>query len=193
MKIYESIREYEVGRHIAAGDVGILPTDTLYGLVCAAGMPDAVKRLYGLKHRERKPGTIIAANIEQLEELGIKRRYLTAAVSFWPGPVSVVVPAEPSLLYLHQGLQSLAVRIPAHESLRMLLETSGPLLTSSANPPGQEPAVNVEQATAYFDESIDFYVDGGDLSDSLPSTVIRVVDDAVEVLRLGAFKIDDQG
>src|SRR5260221_10203659 len=104
-----------------AGSIGVIPTDTVYGVVARAADKLAAERLYHLKERERKPGPIIAANIDQLVELGIKRRYLAAVERFWPGPVSVVIPCGPELSYLHQGVMTLAVRIPADEKLRTLL------------------------------------------------------------------------
>lgn len=173
------------------GAVGVLPTDTVYGLVARASDPTAVKRLYDLKLREGKPGTIIAASVEQLEQLGLKRRYLKAVEQFWPGAVSVIIPCGPELQYLHEGKNSLAVRIPDDEKLRKLLSQTGPLLTSSANHPGKPTAMNVDEAKAYFDDRVDFYEDGGDLSGRAPSTVIRIVDDAIEIIRQGAVKIEE--
>ncbi len=172
------------------GSVGIIPTDTIYGLAAQASDKVAVEKLYKLKSRDQKPGTIISASIGQLEELGLKRRYLTAVEQYWPGAVSVVIPcADPSLAYLHQGKMSLAVRIPADKNLQKLLKETGPLLTSSVNHPGEAPANTVEEANEYFGDQVDFYIDGGDLSDQEPSTIIRVVDDEIEVLRQGAGKI----
>ena len=172
--------------------IGIIPTDTVYGLVARAADSEAVARLYQLKSRDKKPGTVIAASIEQLEQLGLKHRYLKAVEQFWPGAVSVVIPvSDPQLAYLHQGKLSLAVRIPNDAKLQKLLQQTGPLLTSSANPTSQPVSTNIEQAKAYFGDQVDFYEDGGDLSNRQPSTVIRIVDDAIEVLRPGAVKIDD--
>lgn len=176
-----------------AGAVGIIPTDTIYGLVGRTADPQAVQRLYELKNREHKPGTVIAANLDQLVELGLKARYLKAVQQFWPGAVSVIIPCGPELEYLHQGLNGLAVRIPDVPQLTALLEQTGPLLTSSANHPGQAPANSADQAKQYFGDSVDFYVDGGDLSANKPSTVVRIIDDAIEVLRQGAVNIDDAG
>jgi L-threonylcarbamoyladenylate synthase len=176
------------------GAVGIIPTDTLYGLAARAEDSVAVERLYALKNRQQQPGTLIAASIDQLEKLGLKRRYLTAVEHYWPDAVSVIIPcADPALRYLHQGKMSLAVRLPKRTELRELLEATGPLLTSSANHPGEPPAINSEQAQQYFGEQVDLYVDGGDLSDHQPSTIIRIVDDAVEVIREGAVTIDESG
>src|SRR3954466_5723351 len=112
------------------GAVGVIPTDTVYGVVARAADSAAVARLYDLKKRGAKPGTLVAANIKQLEELGLKHRYLKAVEQFWPGAVSVIIPAaDPKLSYLHQGKMSLAVRLPDDQTLQILLEQTGPLLT----------------------------------------------------------------
>jgi L-threonylcarbamoyladenylate synthase len=182
----------EIARKLLKNEaVGVIPTDTVYGVVARAADTEAVARLYELKHRENKPGTLIAASIEDLEKLGLKHRYLKAVEQFWPGAVSVVIPAaDPALKYLHQGKMSLAVRIPADKDLLELLKQTGPLLTSSANQPDQPTAATVQTARDYFGDKVDFYQDGGQ-RDGQPSTLIRMVDDAIEVLRLGAVEIDD--
>lgn len=171
----------------------VMPTDTVYGIVARAEDTAAVVRLYGLKRREHKPGTIIAATIEQLTAVGIKRRYLTAVEQFWPGSISVVIPCGPELAYLHQGTNSLAVRIPKDDALQKMLLKTGALLTSSANQPAHPPANTIAEAKAYFGDEVDGYIDGGDLSIREPSTVIRIVDDAIEILRQGVVKLDEAG
>lgn len=175
------------------GGVGVMPTDTVYGLVSRAADPIAVARFYATKKRERKPGTIIAANVKQLVNLGIKKRYLSAVEQWWPNPLSVVIPTGNDLQYLHLGLDSLAVRIPNNPAFIAILEQTGPLLTTSANHPGEPNANSVAESYDYFNDIVDFYVDGGDLSGHPPSTIIRVIDDAIEVLREGAVKITETG
>lgn len=176
------------------GTIGVIPTDTTYGVVARAADTTAVERLYKLKSRDNKPGTIIAADIGQLEALGLKHRYLKAVEQFWPDAISVIIPcSEPALKYLHRGKMSLAVRVPADKNLQKLLRTTGPLLTSSANHPGEMPAATIAQAKKYFGKQVDFYVDGGDLSDHQASTIIRIIDDAIEIIRQGAVKIDETG
>ena len=175
------------------GTIGVIPTDTIYGVVARAADHKAVARLYELKKRDAKPGTLVAANIDQLVELGIPRRYLKAVLQFWPGAVSVVIPCGPELEYLHKGARSLAVRIPDDVDFRQLLEKIGALLTSSANHLGELPANTLAEAQKYFGDNVDFYVDGGDLSGHEPSTVLRIVDDAIEILREGSVKINEKG
>lgn len=178
---------------LLSGAVGILPTDTVYGLVARAHDKTAVDKLYTLKPREFKPGTLIAASVDQLVELGFKRRYIAVVEQYWPGSVSVVIPAEPELAYMHLGKGSFPVRIPSAPELVALLQQTGPLLTTSANHPDEPTATTVDEAWAVFGDRVDFYVDGGDLSGRPPSTIIRVVDDAIEILRQGAVKINEKG
>lgn len=193
MHIYTSPTDTELVSHLRSGAVGVLPTDTVYGLVTRAADPEGVARLYALKHREHKPGTIIAAKLQQLIDLGLRARYLKAVEQYWPNPLSVVIPCGDELAYLHLGQHSLAVRIPSDTRMQALLAQTGPLLTSSANQPGEPVATDLAEAQAYFGDQVDFYVDGGSVTDHAPSTVIRIVDDAIEVLRAGAVRIDENG
>jgi L-threonylcarbamoyladenylate synthase len=193
MLIYHKLTDSKVITSLQQGAVGVLPSDTIYGLMCQAANKEAVARLYKLKSRERKPGTVIAASIEQIVALGIPKRYLTPLESYWPNPLTIIVASAPELAYLDQGKMSLAVRIPSDPTIHKLLEKTGPLLTSSANLPSEPPANTITEAAEYFGEEVDFYVDGGDLSGRPPSTIIRVIDDAVEVLREGPVKINEKG
>lgn len=189
---YTQLHDAHITSLLQEGMIGVIPTDTVYGVVCRAADEAAVHRLYKVKHRAHKPGTIIAASVEQLVQLGLKPRYLKAVEQFWPGPISVIIPSY-ELSYLHLGKLSVAVRIPAHEELRALLEVTGPLLSSSANITTQPVATNIAQAQRYFRDTVDFYVDGGDMAGHKPSTLLRVLDDAIEVLRHGDVDVDEVG
>lgn len=170
----------------------MLPTDTVYGLVCSAQYSDAVARLYRLKSREQKPGTIIAASAAQVRAWGIAPADLVRAERFWPG-VSVVLPVGTPFVYLHQGLGSLAIRVVEPGPLADVLVSTGPLLTSSANHPGMPPATTLAEARAYFGDDVDFYVDGGDLSGRQSSTLVRFVGADVEILRQGSVQVNAVG
>lgn len=173
------------------GGVGVMPTDTVYGLVARAHDKDAVARLYALKSRDHKPGTVIAASTQQLLDLGISEEHINKVKQWWPNPLSVETPLGPELSYLHQDTGRQGFRVVADENLRAILEHTGPLVTSSANKPGEAGSVNVGQAWDYFQGTIDFYVDGGDLSGRAPSTIIRITDAGnIEVIREGAVKIN---
>lgn len=171
------------------GEIAVIPTDTVYGVVARAADPRAVARLYKLKHREGKPGTLVAANIQQLIDIGIDSYHLATVKALWPGAVSVITPCDQQLSYIHQGVNSLAIRIPVDTRLLKLLEQTGPLLTSSANQPGEPPATTAAEAKGYFGDQVDWYEDGGVVNRE-PSTVVRIVGRSIEIIRPGAVKFD---
>ncbi len=157
--------------------VGVIATDTVYGVVARLLSPTAVERIYEVKHSDssRPVGTILIANIDQLKGIA-SNEYINKATTYWPGPTSVILPVGDELEYAHKGLSGLPFRIPDNPQLVELLEQTGPLATSSANLPSQPPAVTVDQAKQYFGDEVDFYQDGGDLSDRVPSKIIKILD-----------------
>jgi L-threonylcarbamoyladenylate synthase len=179
----------EVAQILIQGGVGIMPTDTLYGIVARAADKAAVARMYALKSREHKPGTVIGANVQQFIDLGVPENYLRKVEKWWPNPLSVEIPLGDNLAYLHQETGRQGYRVVADETLCKLLEKTGPLVTSSANQPGEPSSNTCQEAIIYFGDSVDFYVDMGDWSGSLPSTIIRFEGEELEIVRQGAAKI----
>jgi L-threonylcarbamoyladenylate synthase len=176
------------------GGIGVLPTDTIYGIVACALDPKAVERVYEVrKRRPDKPCIILIADIADLLHFGITIDQSTNELinRLWPGPVSIVLPcAKKEFAYLHRGTHTLAFRLPADETLREFLRQTGPLIAPSANPEGQTPAADILKARQYFDDSIDFYVDAGMLV-SEPSTVIAIEEGKAKILRQGSATIPE--
>jgi L-threonylcarbamoyladenylate synthase len=170
------------------GSVGVMPTDTVYGLVARAQDKTAVERLYALKSREQKPGTLIAASVQQLVDLDVPTEELKKVEKWWPGSLSAVLIMRGND-YLHQGVGDIAMRVIADPALCELLEKTGPLLTSSANQPGEPGATTIDEAWQYFGDSVDFYVDGGKITSRMPSTIVKPVAGGITILRQGAIKI----
>jgi L-threonylcarbamoyladenylate synthase len=173
----------QVASYINEGMVGVLPTDTVYGIACSCKNIEAVKKLYAAKDRDTKPGTIIAADIAQVQELGINIEDNEVLKKYWPGPVSLILSSPKSLKYLSLSQDSLAIRVPSNIELRDLLQKTGPLVTSSANPPGLKTANTITEAQEYFGNKVDFYIDGGDLSSNKPSTIINIQEGKEVILR----------
>lgn len=171
-KVFKSVTSPRLIKMINAGAIGVIPSDTVYGLVAKAGKAKAVERMYGVKERPNQPGTIIGASIGQFEALGFPYLPLAAANKYWPASLSVVVDATDVQSYLKVERDSLPLRIPGSPQLLKLLERTGPLMTTSANHPKEPTATNIRQAMAYFGDSVDFYVDIGDLGERPPSTII---------------------
>jgi L-threonylcarbamoyladenylate synthase len=187
--IFKSLSDSNVSRLLSEGGIGVLPTDTIYGLVSVAGNKEGVARLYGLKKRYQKLGTFMAANVEQLLTLGLVEDALRSVAHLWPNPISVVVPTHKGWEHLDLGKGSLAVRIPSDKILLNLLRVTGPWATSSANLFDQPGANTIEEAIAYFHDDVDFYVDGGDLSNRAASTIVKYEAGRLEVLRQGSIRL----
>jgi L-threonylcarbamoyladenylate synthase len=180
------------------GGVGVLPTDTIYGIVGSALRPKTVERIYRLRKRNRKkPMLVLIGSMSDLNcfSATMTRHSGCGGVSvdllkkLWPGKVSIILPVPSKRFsYLHRGTKTIAFRLPAKKSLRALLKKTGPLVAPSANPEGKPPARTVAEAKKYFGGKIDFYVDGGQLAGK-HSTLIRIERGRPVVLRQGAVRI----
>ncbi len=180
---------------LASGKVGVMPTDTIYGLAAAAKDPRAVEKLSQLKRSQDgyRPGTVIAASADQLVAFGVEEHAVRRVQHLWPNPLSIELPIGEQLAHIYQDGPHRAFRVVGEGRLKDLLEQTGPLLTTSANLHGEPPANTIEEAKRYFGDQADFYVDGGDLSGHPPSTVARFADGHLTVLRQGAVTIDENG
>ena len=180
MIIAESFAEIE--KILLSGGIGVLRTDTLYGLVAVAEDRAAVERVYALKSRdETKSPIVLIASIDQVFDTIDTPASLD---SYWPGKVSIVLPSVTAPSWIQRGNHSVAYRLPDDMALQNLLETTGPLIAPSANPEGSTPASTITEAIAYFGDAVDFYVDGGTVTDTAPSRLIRISQGGdVEVLR----------
>lgn len=162
---------------VKEGGIGVIRTDTLYGIVGRADNELAVERMYEVKGRTpTKPPIVLISSIDQLldEYDGVTIDQLGR---LWPAKTSVILPAIKAPAWLTRGSGSLAYRIPDDQQLRDLLAKTGPLIAPSANPEGEHPAMSINEAQAYFGDEIDFYVDGGMVTDDTPSKLYRLQSD----------------
>lgn len=157
------------------GSVGVLRTDTLYGIVASAANHSAVERVYAARKRDKGKASIILIADESQLLSPVPEHAKTILRDNWPGPVSIILPVDASVPeWLHRGTGGLAYRVPDDEQLREFLSKTGPLIAPSANLEGQPPARSVAEAVHYFGDSVDFYVDGGICKNIQPSKLIRV-------------------
>ncbi|MEK7212130.1 MAG: L-threonylcarbamoyladenylate synthase [Patescibacteria group bacterium] len=174
------------------GGIGVVPTDTIYGISASAFNSKAVMRVYRLRQRDlKKPMIVLIGSVADLKKFDVHLLPTTyhLLTRFWPGKVSIVLPcAAKKFFYLHRGTNSLAFRLPAYPALRKLLAQTGPLISTSANPADKPSAKTIAEAKRYFGNEVDFYVDIG-RQDSPPSTLIAVRGGKMKVLREGAVKV----
>jgi len=186
--VAESFDE-EVVRLLKQGGVGFMPSDTIYGLSGRALDKQPVNKLHALKDRQtHKPFIILISDLKMLDLLSIAREEVRAVKKYWPGPVTLICLAPSSPAWLHQGLGTLAVRMPANQNLLNLINQVGPLISTSANLHGQSPASDMAKAQAIFGDKLDFYVDMGEI-DGPPSTIVKLDNGKLQVVRSGAARI----
>lgn len=174
---------------LKSGAVGLLPSDTIYGISARALDRQAVERIHKLKGREgHKPLIVLISDIEQLVMLGLNHKHADHVKKYWPGALSIEFDAKNAPGWLHRGGFHFAVRMPDFSELRELIRKVGPIVSTSANLQGQPPAQSVAEAKKYFNELLDFYVDAGGLSGQ-PSTLVQIVEDKLQVVRQGAVTI----
>lgn len=183
----------EIARKFKSEEIGVIPTDTIYGVAASALSKKAVARAYvALKRNPQKPFIILVYSLKDLSRFDIKidgqtRRILDA---LWPGKISVVLPCPKNKWkYLHRGSESLAFRVPKKPSLIALLEKTGPLISTSVNVEGAKPAETIAEAQNSFGDRIDFYVGSGKIK-SLPSTLVEINEGKLNVLRQGQKKLN---
>ncbi len=181
-----------VCRSLKHGKIGVVPTDTLYGLVGLAFNRKTVEKIYRLRRRTPlKPFIILISSIHDLAQFDVELEPAAAKLlaKVWPGKVSVVLSCHSKDLdYLHRKTQTLAFRLPDDHKLRSLLKQTGPLVAPSVNFEGQSPALTIAEAQNYFGDKIDFYLDCGKRV-SEPSTLIKIENKKAVILRQGAAKV----
>jgi L-threonylcarbamoyladenylate synthase len=178
-----------IGTALRAGEIIIYPTDTLYAVGCCALDRAAVTRLRRAKGREAdKPLPLIVSDRIQARDL-VSKWNETAdrlADAFWPGPLTMVIPAIDTLpRELLSGGSTVAIRVPDSEVARALAGSAGPLVSTSANFAGEPPCVTIDQALTAFPLA-GIAIDVGRL-DGLPSTIVDFTGTggSIRVLREG--------
>lgn len=177
---------------LKAGQLAILPTETVYGLAADAARPEAVAAIFEAKGRPRfNPLIAHVSDFAQAERIGVlddAARHL--AVAFWPGPLTIVAPVRAGdrvCDLARAGLDSVALRVPGHAgALAIISAFGGPVVAPSANRSGRpSPTLFVDavEETGAFAAAA---LDGGPCGVGVESTVVSIVDGGVSLLRPGA-------
>ena len=191
VRAFDSAAIAEAAALIAAGQPGAVPTETVSGLAADARSADGVARIYAAKGRpDFNPLIVHVPTLgvaETLGQFGPVERAL--ATRFWPGPLTLVVPrtaACPVASIATAGLDTIALRVPGHRAMQALLAASGaPLAAPSANASGRVSPTRAEHVLASLDGRIALVIDDGPTNAGVESTIARVTDGAVEILRPG--------
>ena len=173
-----------------------LPTDTVYGLCCSLFSAAGIRKVVELKNRVMgKPSPVLFGSLNQVltvcELSGTMACHL--AKMHWPGPLTLVLPVRKSAAVVEEGVApdgTLGVRIPALGWLRNLIKRMDvPLMATSANQAGDPPIRKSKAAFEAFGRQVDGFIDGR-CPIGVPSTVVSVIGDRIQILRQGALALD---
>jgi L-threonylcarbamoyladenylate synthase len=176
---------------LLSGGVVVYPSDTVYGLLCRADDRDAVAGIRSLKgYADERPFILLVSGMETVRALAgeLTPPALEAAGRFWPGPVTLVLPAGPACpSWVTSSDGHIALRQPDHRLSTEILERVGvPLVSTSANTAGGQEALSPDVIPSLILDSAGLVLDGGKLPASMPSAVLRPSRDGIEVIRPGS-------
>jgi L-threonylcarbamoyladenylate synthase len=188
----------EAGRVLRAGGLVAFPTETVYGLGADATQGKAVARIFEAKGRPRfNPLIVHVADLEAALGLAIFcEKALALASRFWPGPLTLVLPVSPNPQFhicglLTAGLETVAIRIPAHRVARDLIAAAAvPIAAPSANKSGRVSPTQAEHVEADFGGEGNMILDGGSSDAGLESTIVTLAPQPT-LLRPGAIARED--
>ena len=196
MKCEISRNVQSAARLIQNGELVAFATETVYGLGANALDPEAVAQIFAVKQRPHfDPLIVHIANTDQLEELtsDFTSTAEKLASTFWPGPLTLVLPKKkivPDLVT--SGLNSVAIRIPAHPVARELLDLARlPIAAPSANKFGCLSPTRAIDVAEQLCEEIKLILDGGTCTVGVESTVIQCLGECPVLLRPGGISLED--
>ncbi len=167
----------KIGLLLKEGKIGVLPTDTIYGLHCLALRQDLIDKVSDLKGREKTiPMITLISSEDSLSLFGVEVGEFEKDLmkKYWPGPNT--------LIFDTKNGKTKSFRIPDNSFLVSILKISGPLISTSANPHDMPFSKDINQAIDYFGEKVDFYVDSGEI-DNPPSSVYKISKGEVTKIR----------
>ena len=180
---------------IKDGKLVAFPTETVYGLGADAFNPAAVARIF--QEKERPSFDPLIVHISSVEQLPLLTRAITPTVlklaeSFWPGPLTLVLPKQPGVHdIVTSGLDTVAIRMPNHEVALKLITLSGTAIAApSANKFGQLSPTHHKHVTKQL-KGVEYVIQGGNTSVGIESSVVAVEEGRIQILRPGKITAAD--
>jgi L-threonylcarbamoyladenylate synthase len=182
----------EAARALRAGKLVAFPTETVYGLGGDATNDRAVAAIFAAKGRPSfNPLIVHVSNMSAAAQVAdFTPKAQAVAKRFWPGPLTLVLPRRRDCkvsLLATAGLDSVALRVPAHRIAQTLLMMAGvPLAAPSANPSGRLSPTAADHVLGDLGDKVEFVIDDGPCAIGIESTVLSLLDDKARILRPGA-------
>lgn len=198
MKIYNHLDETILKEIIEVLDNNgliIFPTDTVYGIACNSYSDKAIKKLFEAKNRDfDKPINVLTNSVSKISLMvdNINEIEKELMDNYFPGNLTIIFDKKINVSnLLTANKPTIGVRIPNNEiALKILSVYPYPLATTSANISGEETGIEVKDFIYDFKDKVDIIIDGGK-TNSIPSTIVRVENSKINVLREGSLKIDE--
>jgi L-threonylcarbamoyladenylate synthase len=176
---------------LASGGVIAIPTDTVYGIAASLAHDAAIRRIYTVKGRpEDRPLAVLVSSTDALLHIASTDIHIAILLDrFWPGPLTVVVPARAGVPagVLGPG-GTVGVRMPNHPlAIEVIEKAGGAVACTSANRTGEPPATTAAGVATSIGPDLDMILDGGRAPGGVPSTVIGISGTEIAILREGAI------
>lgn len=170
----------------------IFPTDTVYGIGTPIFDLDGIERIYRIKNRSKdKPLACLCANLKQIEEIAYVDDNAKKLINrFLPGGLTIILKSTEETIS-KIGYKTIGVRIPNHALALSILEEYGPMLTTSVNDSGEVPINEYEEIMVKYNKLVDRIYDSDLSSSNISSTVVKVVDNVVSILREGIISKEE--
>jgi L-threonylcarbamoyladenylate synthase len=178
---------------LIAGGLIAFPTDTVYGVGALAFDGKAIETLYVAKDRPvEKAIPILISNADDLDKVAIHipGAAYKLATRFWPGPLTILVPKHPNLPDSVSATATVGVRVPDHETARVLLRAAGPMAVTSANISGSQNPVTAAEVFEQLSGRIPLILDGGRTPGGVPSTLVDCTSPEIQILREGPIALE---
>ena len=173
---------------LRAGELVVIPTDTVYGIAARPWEPKALRRIYDVKGRDSSKAIPLLVGLStQLAQVTSDVPPCASALikAYWPGPLTVILPKAASLPPEISPFPTVGVRMPAEGFALKLLRAAGPLAVTSANLSGNPPALTAAEAAKQIGDAVALIVDGGRATGGIASTVIDCTVTPPRILRPG--------
>ena len=196
----KDVNNYEVlddaAKVIKDGGLVLFPTETVYGIGANGFDDEAVKKIFIAKGRAQdNPLILHIANLEMLDEIAenISELEYKLMDAFWPGPFTIILNKKKGIANEATcGGDTVGVRMPSNRIAYELIKRAGvPIAAPSANISGRPSGTNLEDIIEELSEKVDFIIDGGESEIGLESTVVRVIDGEIKILRPGKITKED--
>ncbi|MDR3074766.1 MAG: threonylcarbamoyl-AMP synthase [Candidatus Methanoplasma sp.] len=184
----------EAAEEIAAGNLVVYPTETVYGIGADVFNEVAVKNLYMAKNRPFDMALSVAVSDKNMmESIAVLDENADKLIkAFLPGPLTIIIEKKPEIPDMVTAMsKKVGIRMPDHPVAMEIVKRSGPIIATSANLHSHPDATDIDSAVRDLGQTVSLYVDSGPSKLKKPSTIVWIMNGEVEIVRQGAISVKD--